>query len=137
MDKRKAAGIAACILLLCTGMALFLQPFGRKPFSWLDARQIDAAYITMTPPGQTVEVSEEDQLKELADIFNSLILYQRDESGRSYVGQMVEAKLILRDGAVHIVGAYNPFLFYDGKCYRTKYQPCERLNQFGNRLLRE
>ena len=43
----------------------------------------------------------------------------------------------LRDGSTTQVVAYNPFVIIDGVGYRTKYEPCEALNAFANRLLRE
>ena len=32
---------------------------------------------------------------------------------------------------------YNPFLVIDGVGYKTKYEPCEALNHYANRLLEE
>ncbi len=137
MSKRKAAAMVSFVFILFIATVLFLKPFGQKPLAELNAGEVRFAYLTMTPPQQTIEVREEALLKRLVGILNSLVVYQEDEAGREYAGQLVEAKIVLQDGTTHTIGAYNPFLFFDGICYRTEYQPCEELSQFGNQLLQK
>lgn len=43
----------------------------------------------------------------------------------------------MSDGTQTSIMAYNPFLVIDGTGYRTKYEPCEALNSYANRLLNE
>lgn len=133
MTKKRMAALA---LLVLAALLLVLRPFGRRPFSRLEEGDILSATFFITPPGETLEVSDPAQLDELAEILRELVVYRRDESGRDYAGQLVEVTFTLRDGSTHTTGAYNPFLYLDGVCHRTKYRPCEALNAFGNRLLR-
>ncbi|GMQ64455.1 hypothetical protein [Vallitalea maricola] len=42
----------------------------------------------------------------------------------------------MKDGNVIEIGSYNPFSFIDGKCYKTKYEPCEKLNSLGSKLIK-
>lgn len=56
--------------------------------------------------------------------------------GRDYVGQLVQVTIALQSGEIHVIGAYGSFMFLDGRCYRTKYEPSERLNAFGNGILK-
>lgn len=135
--SRRAACLTVSLLVLCLGIIRLLNPFGTKPLSELEAEQIETVYMTMTPPQKTVEVTEQKLIGELTEILNKLVLYREDESGQEYAGQLVEAKVILRDGTIYTVGIYHPFLIFNGKCYRTKYQPCEAFNRFGNQLLDE
>ena len=43
----------------------------------------------------------------------------------------------MTDGTQTSIMAYNPFLVIDGIGYKTKYEPCEALNSYANRLLNE
>ena len=43
--------------------------------------------------------------------------------------------LTMADGRETSVMAFSPFLVIDGIGYQTKYEPCEALNGYGNRLL--
>ncbi len=43
----------------------------------------------------------------------------------------------MADGTETEITACNPFLVIDGAGYRTKYAPCEALNSYANRLLRD
>ena len=66
-----------------------------------------------------------------------MVIYQKDDSYTEYAGQGVTYTLTMTDGTQTTVMAYNPFLVIDGVGYRTKYQPCEALNGYANRLLQE
>ena len=74
---------------------------------------------------------------ELLPLLQKVVLYQGDNSYTDYAGQAVVFDVTLRDGSTTQVVAYNPFVIIDGVGYRTKYEPCEALNAFANRLLRE
>ena len=74
---------------------------------------------------------------ELTDILNEIIIYREDNSGREYDGQFVQVTITLKNGETHIISAYGSFLFLDGRCYLTKYEPSQKLNAFGNRILNE
>ncbi len=111
--------------------------FGRKPFTKLSTSEIVSSELFIVPPDATITLTDKEDIVKLTDILNEIIIYREDNSGREYDGQLVQVTIILKNGETHTIGAYNPFLFLNGKCYRTKYEPCQRLNAFGNRILNE
>ena len=134
--KRKSI-ITACVLVIAVLAVVLLNPFGKKPFAKLSADEIVSAELFLIPPETTIKLTEKEDLAELTDILNELVIYRKDDSGRDYNGQLVQVTITLKNGQTHIVGAFNPFLFLNNNCYRTKYEPCEKLNVFGNRILKE
>ena len=42
----------------------------------------------------------------------------------------------MTDGTQTSIMAYNPFLVIDGVGYKTEYGPCEKLNDYANKLLK-
>lgn len=66
---------------------------------------------------------------------NEVTIYQR--SGIEYDGQLVQVTIKLKNGKTHIIGAIGDILYLDGQRYRTKYEPSEKLNTFGNRILHD
>ncbi len=111
-----------------------VKPWGTKPFKTLSPQEIASAEILLLPPDQTIPLSDLDKIAELCKILQELVIYRVDERGRETNGQLVQATIKLRGEKVHTIGAYGTFLFLDGTCYRTKYEPSERLNSFGNSL---
>lgn len=127
--------IAVSILIIGILAVILFGIFGRKPFAKLSDSDIVSARLFIIPPDKTVDLTDEKDISELSEILNEIVIYREDNSGREYVGQLVQVTINLKNGESHTIGAYNPFLFLDGKCYRTKYKPCEKLNAFGNRIL--
>lgn len=136
MVKKKFI-IAASILVF--GIFIFLLPdiSGTKPFARLSANEIVSAELFLIPPETTIKLTDKEDIAKLTDILNEIIIYREDNSGREYCGQLVQVTITLKNDETYIIGAYNPFLFLNDKCYRTKYEPCEKLNAFGNRILNE
>ncbi len=66
-----------------------------------------------------------------------MVIYQEDNSYTGYNGQGVTFTLTMSDGTQTQIMAFNPFLVMDGIGYRTKYEPCEALSSYANRLLSE
>ena len=93
---------------------------------------IAAASVRLTPPDETIQITE---IKELVEYLNDLVIYQPDDSYQEYAGQAAAFTLTMQDGTQHEIIAYNPFLIIDGTGYETKYEPCERLNRYANELL--
>lgn len=120
---------AASVLLV--GAAVLVSG-GRRPFRDLEASDIAAAAVRLTPPDRTVQISE---LEELAGYLEDVVIYREDNSFREYAGQGVTFCLTMSDGTQTEVMAYNPFLVVNGVGYRTKYEPCEALNRYANGLL--
>lgn len=88
--------------------------------------------MTLTPPGETVQIVE---LSELLDYLDDVVIYNKDNSYTEYDGQGVVFNLILSSGTQMAINAYNPFVIIDGVGYRTKYEPCEALSSYANKLL--
>lgn len=131
MKKRVLTAAFGCAL--AAGMIVLLIAFGgRKPYKDLNAPQISAATVRLTPPDKTVGIED---IQELVDYMNDLIIYQEDDSYAEYVGQGIVFTLTMADGTRQEIMAYNPFLVIDGIGYRTKYEPCEALRGYANRLL--
>ena len=128
MNKRII--IVVSILLLI--WVILFNTFGRKPFAKLSASEIVSAELFIIPPEKNIDLRDEEDIAELTDILNEIVIYREDNSGREYAGQLVQVTIILKNGETHTIGAYNPFLFLNGKCYRTKYEPSQKLNAFGN-----
>ena len=121
-----------CIVLLGTAAAVFLRAMGRKPYKDLDAAQIAAAKVLLIPPDKAVEIED---IPELVDHLKNVVIYRRDDSYTEYAGQGVIFTLTMKDGTQTEVMEYNPFFVIDGVGYRTKYEPCQTLNQYANALL--
>ena len=131
--KKKSLIIAALsIALLAVLAAAFFFPKGKKPYKDLDAAQIASARVLLTPPGETVEIED---IQELVDILGDVVIYREDDSYTDYAGQGVVFTLIMTDGTRTEIMAYNPFLVIDGIGYRTEYEHCEALSRYANALL--
>ena len=123
--------ICAAAVILCTVGINFI---GRKPFKSLKSSEIVSATVLLEPPNETIVITDVSEL--VADL-NEVVVYNRNQSYRNYVGQAVTFTLTMSDGTQMKVMAYNPFIVINGIGYKTKYEPCERLNQYANRLLDE
>lgn len=131
MKKRAAVIFIVCAMLL-GGAAAVLAFGGRRPYKNLDAAQLASASVQLLPPDETVQITE---LGELAGYLSDVVIYRKDDSYTEYAGQAVIFTLTMADGTRTSIMAYNPFLVIDGVGYRTKYEPCEALSSYANRLL--
>lgn len=127
---------ALCALALAGGILAKLYLIGTKPLRGLTVEEVAAATVELYPPDATLKLTREE-IKVLVPILNQVVIYQRDDAYRESCGQAVIFTLIQTDGTQLRVQAYNPFLVINGEGYRTKYGPCEELNQLGNDILRE
>ena len=134
MRKRTMIIPLLCILLLAFTMIIFVFASGRKPYKDLEAAQIVSATVQLSPPGKTIQITE---TKELVDLLKDVVIYNKDNSYTDYSGQGVTFTLVMIDGTQTSIMEYNPFLVIDGASYKTKYEPCEALNHYANRLLEE
>jgi len=124
------------ILIVCliTGIILFIIISGKKPFRNLDETEIAFASVRITPPEKTLQVMD---ITTLVEYLQDVVIYRKDNSYTGYAGQGVIYTLTMTDGTQKQVMAYNPFIVIDGVGYRTKYEPCEALNSYANKLLNE
>lgn len=121
-----------CVLLL-SGIVSVLF-FVKRPFKSLNASEIASATVQLTPPDKTIPITD---IEELTNYLNDVIIYHKDNSYTEYCGQGVIFTLTMSDGTQTKIMAYNPFLVIDDIGYRTKYEPCQALSSYANRLLNE
>lgn len=123
-----------CILSAIVIVMAAVAFSGRKPYRNLDSSQIVSAVVRLTPPDKTIQITE---MTELVNLLKDVVIYQEDNSYTEYSGQGVIFTLTMADGTQTSIMAYNPFLVIDGVGYKTKYEPCEALNQYANMLLEQ
>jgi len=126
--------IIAFTCVLVSGIIVFVLSSGRKPFKDMEPSEIVSATVQLSPPDKTILITG---IEELTNYLNDVVIYNKDNSFTEYSGQGVIFTLTMADGAQTEIMAYNPFLVIDGVGYRTKYEPCEVLNRYANRLLNE
>ncbi len=132
MRKKTITISLICILAAVVIMIVFAAAGGRKPYKNLDAAQVISAAVQLSPPDTTIQITE---IKELVDLLKDVVIYNKDNSYTEYDGQGVTFTLVMADGTQTSIMAYAPFLVIDGVGYKTKYEPCEALNQYANMLL--
>lgn len=134
MKKKALIVILACIVLIGMIMIVYRTAAGKKPFQDMEPAEIVSATVRVTPPDTTVQIVD---IEELTGYLNEVVLYREDNSYTEYSGQGVVFTLVLSDGTQTEVMAYNPFFVINGVGYRTKYEPCQALNAYANRLLKD
>lgn len=132
MKKKVPIAISACILFI--GVIIFISTItgGKKPFKDLKSSEIVSATVRLIPPDKMIQITD---IEELTKYLNAVVIYNKDDSYTEYDGQGVVFSLILSDGIQIEIMGYNPFLVIDGVGYKTKYEPCEALNAYANKLL--
>lgn len=135
LPARKQGLLLAALALAFCLLAWYAWGRGSRPFAHLEGADLVSATVHLSPPDVTLEL-DRHELDELAGLLREVVVYGRDGSWTEYAGQAVTYTLELADGLTCTVTDYNPFLILDGVGYRTKYESCEALNNFGNRLLR-
>lgn len=133
--KKNFSIIIALIVIAVVGILLAGKLVGARPFKELSADEIARVSVELLPPGEKLELSEDD-IQTLADILRTVVIYREDDSYGEYDGQAVIYTITRTDGSELKIHAYNPFLIIDGAGYRTKYGPCEELSQFANQILK-
>ena len=134
MKKKALIVILACIVLIGMIMIVYRTAAGKKPFKDMEPAEIVSATVRVTLPDTTIQIAE---IEELTEYLNEVVLYREDNSYTEYSGQGVVFTLVLSDGTQTEVMAYNPFFVINGVGYRTKYEPCQALNAYANRLLKD
>ena len=129
--KNKKGLIITLICLIGIGISLLLLS-GHRPFKDLEAADITSANVRLSPPDTTIQIVETE---ELASYLNEVVIYNKDNSYTEYAGQGAIFTLSLADGSQVEITAFNPFIIIDGIGYKCKYEPCEALNNYANRLM--
>lgn len=133
MKKRTLIISLVCVLLAAAVVIGFAAFGGRKPYKDLDATQIASVTVHLIPPDITVQIVE---IEEFVGYLKDVVIYNEDNSYTGYNGQAVTFTLTMTDGTQTSIMAYNPFLVIDGVGYKTEYEPCEKLNNYANKLLK-
>ena len=134
MKKKALIVILTCILFIGIIIMVYYAVSGKKPFKDLEPSEIVSATVRLTPPDRTIQIEE---IEELTGYLNDVVIYNEDNSYTEYSGQGVAFTLKLADGTQTEVMAYNPFFVIDGVGYKTKYEPCQALSAYANRLLND
>ncbi len=129
MKKLTGFMFILCCVLALTGCSAVR---GSMPYQDISADEIVAAAVQLSPPDKTIQIED---VGPLAALLKDVVIYDEDDSYTEYSGQGVIFTLTMADGRQTSVMAYNPFLVIDGVGYRTKYEPCQALNAYANRLL--
>lgn len=128
--------LTAMALVLAGALTLAgcFSGIGTKPYEKLSGADISTATVRLIPPDTTLQIEDMDTL---TGLLRDVVIYEKDDSYTDYSGQGVIFTLTMTDGSQTSIMAYNPFLVIDGVGYRTKYEPCEALSSYANRLLNE
>ena len=132
MKKKTWIILISSLAISITVGILCYKSIGRRPYKDLESVDIVSASVELLPPDETVQIIE---IKELVEYLKDVVIYKQDDSWREYSGQATVFTLIMADGTIEEITAYNPFVIINGVGYRTKYEPCEQLNNLANRLL--
>ncbi|MCM1263327.1 MAG: hypothetical protein NC313_11470 [Butyrivibrio sp.] len=134
MKKRICIILLVSMLLMVVLVIGFSAFFGRRPYKDLNAAQIASVTVHLIPPNETVQITE---IEEFTAYLKDIVIYNKDNSYTDYSGQAIIFTLTMTDGTQTNVRAYNPFFVIDGVGYKTKYEPCEALSNYANRLLEQ
>ena len=132
--RKKKRSIMVIICVATVICIVGIHFIGRKPFKSLKSTDIVSATVLLEPPNETIIITDVSEL--VADL-NEVVVYNRNQSYHNYVGQGVTFTLTMSDDTQMKIMAYNPFIVINGIGYKTKYEPCETLNQYANSLLDE
>lgn len=128
--KRLIVLIIGCLIVISIGIGVFVFS-GQKPYKNLRAEDIASATVYLAPPDKTIQIVE---IKELVTYLNEIVIYSEDNSYTEYDGQAVIFTLTMFDGSQEEIMVYSPFVVINGTGYKTKYEPCEKLNRYANQL---
>lgn len=129
MKKKLYIVLVSVVFLSLCAVAATSGILGRSPFRDIE---IKSASVHLLPPDKTVQIVE---IKELVEYLEDVVIYGKDNSHTEYTGQACTFTVIKTDGTEMEITAFYPFVIIDGVGYRCKYEPCQALNQYANRLL--
>ena len=127
--KKKALTATACLIIAVVLLSAFC---GRKPYKDLQPSDIVLAAVSLDMPDKTIKITE---IKELAEYLSKVVIYKEDNSYTEYAGQGVTFTLTMADGTEEEITECSPFAIINGKGYRAKHEPCEKLNSYGQQAV--
>ena len=131
MKKKAVIAMAVVIVVLTAGVIISR---GKMPYKDLKASDIASVAVYLSPPNKTVQITDAE-IEELVSYLNEIVIYNEDNAYTDYCGQTVMFTLTMADGSQEEITAFNPFVIINGIGYKTKYEPCEQLSRYANKLL--
>jgi hypothetical protein len=131
--KKRYLTILLIAVIVIVGVFIGKLFFGTKPFRDLSVLEISGISVKLSPPDVTFELTD-SEIEEVVEILHTIIIYNEDNSYRNYAGQGVIITITKTDGTQMKTTAFNPFFIIDDVGYKTKYEPCEKLNSWANEL---
>ena len=128
--RKKAIFTAAVIIAVLTAGVIISR--GKMHYKDLKASDIVSVAVYLSPPDETVQITNAE---ELVSYLRKGTIYNEDTSYTDYCGQTVMFTLTMADGSQEKITACNPFVIINGIGYKTKYEPCEQLSRYANKLL--
>ena len=128
--RKKAIFTAAVAIIVLTAGVIISR--GKMPYKDLKASDIVSVAVYLSPPDETVQITNAE---ELVSYLRKVTIYNEDTSYTDYCGQTVMFTLTMADGSQEKITACNPFVIINGIGYKTKYEPCEQLSRYANKLL--
>ena len=132
--KKSLIICSSLVAVIIVMLLLIIHPWSKTPFKYLSSNDISSVSVRLSPPDQVFDLSN-DEIIELTKILNSVVIYNKDNSYNQYCGQAVIYPITKTDGTTLTVSSFNPFLIIDDTGYKAKYEPCEKLNALGNRII--
>lgn len=129
--------VAAVALLIAAGAVaendVPNQESPSFPYEYLSENAIRLATVQILPRNVLVNLND-DEIKELVAILRTVEADNRDDSHSEYGGESVIFTMMLADGTVATIAAFNPFIIMDGIGYRN--EACYELSEFGHAVAR-
>jgi hypothetical protein len=119
-------------------MCLVFYPgyIAKNPFKYLKNSDIISISINLHPftRGRTVLIDDNERIKEIVYILNSVVTYGKSATEVFTTGQVVQFTLLMKNGNTLNVETDNTYLFVNGKFYKASYEPCNKLSSIGKIL---
>ena len=132
--KKRYLVIMLLAVIVIAGIFIGKSFLGTKPFRDLSVSEISSISVKLSPPDVVFELTD-SEIEELVEILHTVIIYREDNSYSDYAGQGVIVTITKTDGTQRKATAYNPFFIIDEVGYKTKYEPCEKVNSWANELI--
>lgn len=107
----------------------------KKIFENIVVEDIREIKLFIEAPGFEKILSNEE-IKELISIFDKMIIYEPIIVDESLSGQMVQIKITKSDDSIVILKSITPYFIINDIWYSAKYESCEELNQFTNKIIK-
>jgi len=131
MKKRSLIIVLTVLIIVSVGIMLMLFA-GKKPYKDLRTPDISSATVLLQPENKTINIVE---LPELEDYLNEIVTYGKSDSYKEQNGQIITFTITMVDGSKEEIAVIGSFVVINGTGYKAKYEPCEKIINYVNRLL--